>query len=122
MGEAARAYPNLKPFQPGQSGNPNGRPKATAQLAQAVRKLATPDELAAWYHAVWTGNEEEAGFRPTPAQKFEAGQWLSVRGYGQPVAFKDQEDGDALGLDDAPDRLARRLEAVAQKPQQPGES
>src|SRR5690242_1370126 len=34
---------NLRPFKPGQSGNPGGRPKNT--LLRRVRELLTPEEL-----------------------------------------------------------------------------
>jgi hypothetical protein len=35
-GENPANYPNLRPWQPGQSGNPKGRPKRAAQAIQAL--------------------------------------------------------------------------------------
>lgn len=36
---------NLKPFKPGQSGNPKGRPKGTKNWASIVQKLLSDEEL-----------------------------------------------------------------------------
>lgn len=37
---------NLKPFKPGQSGNPGGRPKGSCSVAAIIRQLLTDEETA----------------------------------------------------------------------------
>jgi hypothetical protein len=49
-GETAKP-PRGRPFRPGQSGNPGGRPKTNAELVEAAREL-TPMALHVWEKAM----------------------------------------------------------------------
>jgi hypothetical protein len=75
---------NLRPWLPGVSGNPAGRPKGLATLSQAiVERTGQGLQLVEWHLAIWRGDAKPLGKRPTPAQRFEAAQWLTERGWGK---------------------------------------
>lgn len=62
------------PFEPGQSGNPGGRPKSNPDLKAACRAL-TEKVLAAWTAAL-----------DAPGERVSAGDRIMAYGYGKPVA------------------------------------
>ena len=75
---------------PGVSGNPGGRPKGLAALAQAIiERTGTGLQLGDWYLGIWHGDRKPLGRRPTPAQRLEAAQWLTERAWGKPAVQLD---------------------------------
>ena len=78
-----RSLANLKPWEPGQSGNPLGRRAAGASL-QSMILCQTSDgaELVDWYVRVWKG--QVPGLRH-PKYRMEAAHWLSDHGFGKPT-------------------------------------
>jgi hypothetical protein len=74
-----------RPWLPGQSGNPGGRPKGLAVLSQAiVAQTEDGRELVQWYLGIFRGEGKPLGKKPTEAQRFEAAAWLTERGWGRP--------------------------------------
>lgn len=86
---------NLKPWKPGQSGNPSGRPKGLPGMATRCRELF--DELGLpLFEKLLRGEpievtEERRGkvvkrmWYPTVGDRVEAAKWLADRGYGKAV-------------------------------------
>lgn len=76
-----------RPFQPGQSGNPGGRPKAVKKLAEACREFLESEggdgktKLEEVLHALYMRATAEGD--PTAAKA------LLDRGWGTPVETKD---------------------------------
>lgn len=113
-----------RPFEPGQSGNPGGRPKG---LATKIRELAPAEELAGFYLALWTRDGKvlrRLGIKVadvTLAERTKAADWLADRGYGKAPQYAAVEGEDPLELTDpldlsieaALDELAARREAQA---------
>ncbi len=66
-----------KPFKPGQSGNPDGRPK-TRQLTDALRELVKPGELAAGLYKLALKAKE-------PAIRLAATKYIMDRIEGTPL-------------------------------------
>ena len=92
-----------RPFQPGQSGNPSGRPKG---IAKAFREtLKDPSEAAAGLLEIARG--EVAGVKP--GERIAAWRELLDRGYGKAASFAAIEGADPLELDD----VAREIAAIA---------
>jgi|SRR5881394_1241400 len=106
----ARSNANLKPFKPGQSGNPKGR---SPGIARRVREMATPDGrpldilIAEEMLRIATNVAE-----PTSDRR-QALAWLADRGWGTAANFAPIAEEDPLGLADAQDRLVERLAPVA---------
>ena len=65
------------PFEPGQSGNPGGRPKGLAARIRA--QTNDGDDLVDLALSVL--RDKEAGYRV----RLEAATWLADRGFGRPV-------------------------------------
>lgn len=115
-----------RPFKPGQSGNPGGRPKG---LAAKVREVAPADKLAEYYLAIWSLNKTALRkLKIDPAEctlqeRNRAAEWLADRGYGKAPAHAPVEGGDPLergtverAIDEAVDELAARRAAAAPRP------
>jgi hypothetical protein len=51
----------LKPFQPGQSGNPAGKPKGAIHLSTHIQNLLNDDDFTAWIQDPRTGIKEFKG-------------------------------------------------------------
>lgn len=68
-----------RPFPPGVSGNPNGRPRKLEALADAVRRRSDPDELADIAIAIAKDPKQAASVR------LQALQWLRDSGYARPA-------------------------------------
>jgi hypothetical protein len=118
---------NLRPWKPGQSGNPGGRPKG---LASAVRAVAPPEQLAKFYLAVYLAGTDESLLndelrailgtsKVTLRDRLQAADWLTERGYGKapthaPVSGEDplELSGIESAIGAAVDELARKREAT----------
>lgn len=106
-----------RPFKPGESGNPGGRPKG---LAAKIRELAPPDQLAGYYTAIWARDEDkllELGITlkdVTLAERTKAADWLADRGYGKAPQYAAQ-DGDPLDLDVIDQSINAVLDELAAK-------
>jgi hypothetical protein len=94
---------NLKPFQKGQSGNPNGRPKIPAEIREMAR-AASPDALQALID-VMKDSEAPHAARVTAADK------ILDRAWGKPAQPIDG-DGQGGGME-----LIHRIERVVVSPQ-----
>jgi hypothetical protein len=68
------------PFQPGQSGNPRGRPRVGESLAYLLREKFPPERVAAELERI-LGDPEA-----TPAHRLAALQLVGDRAYGKPPA------------------------------------
>lgn len=69
-------------FQPGQSGNPGGRPKG---LSRRVRELVGNDGRAIAEYMLSVMTDERA----RTADRMEAAKWLADRGFGRAVQALD---------------------------------
>ncbi len=87
-------------FQPGQSGNPGGRPRG---IAATVREKTDPAELVQLLLDV--ANDS----RSKPAERIAAVRELLDRGYGKAPAFAAIEGTDPLELSD----IAREIQGIA---------
>jgi hypothetical protein len=100
----ATAYPNLRPWQPGQSGNPKGRTPNGTSVAEYVRQLCGPDAkpIIDQLVAIATGSHRDVRHR------IEACKVLLDRGWGKAVETVNLH-GSLATLD--PARLARLSDA-----------
>lgn len=76
--ENSRKPTRGRPFSPGQSGNPNGRPRKLEALADAIRRHADPDELAKIALTIARTSKSEA-------VRIQALDWLQRCGYARPA-------------------------------------
>ena len=94
MTTANNADNNLSPWQPGQSGNPNGRPKGTRDLAGYVLETTDGgkelvDALVSIARGVMPNVAVQEGSRPRkdqqvrPADQLKAIEMLLDRGFGR---------------------------------------
>jgi uncharacterized protein DUF5681 len=83
-----------KGFQPGQSGNPGGRPKGIAAKAREVCG-SDGEKLITFWFAVMNDASYEV------KDRLAASRLLSERGFGKPPQFMPIEDADPLALADA---------------------
>jgi hypothetical protein len=70
-----------RPFRPGESGNPGGRPKGIAALVRD--QTADGQELVVFMLAILRNP------RRPPALRMQAATWLADRGFGRPVQQLD---------------------------------
>jgi hypothetical protein len=103
---------NLKPWKPGQSGNPTGRPKSFASKIRTQTRNG--EEMVEFALGVW--RNETLSLK----DRWPAFVWLTEYAYGKAPSFAPIEDGDPLALDgydkaisDIVDELAARREAGA---------
>ena len=92
---------NATSFKPGQSGNPNGRPKQTAEqkdALQAIRDLAP--EAARVLHNMLTDTEAPA------AQRLKAAEMVLERAYGKPEAKVEVSAPDNSIMEEIRKRMA----------------
>ena len=113
MGNPARAHNSEvtapgRPFQPGQSGNPGGRPKG---IAAKARELVgdDPQRLLSVFLEVAEDTSAKTADRLNAAEKFLDRAW------GKSAAFAPVEGGDPL--DGLTERVDRVLDELAEKRQ-----
>ena len=88
-----------RPFMPGQSGNPGGRPKGLEKLAREI--VGDGHDLVQFYRAVFDGQPFRVGKKlvyPTLDQRLEAAMRLEVRGWGKPKQEVVVDEGETRGF------------------------
>jgi hypothetical protein len=99
---------NLRPFKPGQSGNPGGRPKGlVSRIREQTRDGA---EIADYMLGVFRDGEQPTKIR------LEAAAWLADRGFGraiQPTREEFVDVPEGVGLDDLSREELAALKAAA---------
>lgn len=88
---------NLKPFPKGTSGNPNGRPKGSANLSTRIRNYLESSQTLTYDNKQWRGEPLELliGIYTQKAidGDLKAAAWLAKFGYGTRI---DTEMDDAF--------------------------
>ena len=83
---------NLRPFKPGTSGNPGGRPKGAAGFAERIRQATKEgQDLMAWALAI--------ARNPKAKDRMAAIKWLGDRGWGtapQEITITGPEGGPVV--------------------------
>ena len=97
-------------WKPGQSGNPNGRPKG---IAARVRELVKPDEIV-------EGLLKEARTATSARDRIAAWNALTDRGWGKAPAFAAVEGMDPLELDEVASEIQRIADDLRRKREERG--
>ncbi len=101
-------------WQPGQSGNPSGRPKS---FANVIRERTNNGEDAVNLALSIMAGESIDGEKPNLKLRFQAMEWVVDRGWGKAVAVV--EHSGSIGLDvsifDGTDNAALKLIVAAAK-------
>jgi hypothetical protein len=98
-GNSGRSLANLRPFPPGTSGNPKGRPAGIA--AYARRQTKNGKELVDFMlNVLRRSGEFEHARVPLPV-RMEAATWLADQAFGKPVQRNEHTgaDGGPMQLD-----------------------
>lgn len=97
-----------RPFKPGQSGNPNGRPK---KIARRVQELVGNDPERLINVLLSIAEDSDA----KPADRISATRDLLDRGYGKAPSHAPLEGQDPLELDDIERTIERVVDELAQR-------
>lgn len=81
------------PFEKGKSGNPGGRPKELAGLADAIRAEFEKDIASGGMHEAIKRGFDLLRFAPEPKDKLAALKMLLEYGYGKPAQQVDLSSG-----------------------------
>lgn len=111
---------NLIPWKPGQSGNPNGRPKDSDRLAAYIRESTKSGrEIADFMMGVMRGTDK---LFMKGQDRIKAAEWLADRGFGkakevatitEPFPISDLTDEELIVLQRV---VARRAAATGGTP------
>ncbi len=99
---------NLRPWKPGQSGNPGGRPKG---LAKTVREVCGGSPLLLAHVLLEIALDPKAHKR----DRIAATRELLDRGWGKAVGYADIEGADPLGHDEVAQEIREIAEALEQE-------
>ncbi len=101
-----KAKPRGRPFQPGQSGNPGGRPKG---IAPEARRIAGKDgrKYLKLLDAIAADTEQKT------SDRISAMQIVLERGFGKAPAFAPIEGENPLALNDVDHAIAAALDELA---------
>lgn len=105
-----RSLANLRPFKPGQSGNPGGRPKGiTAATRERIEARGGPEMIV---NALLDQLD-----RPNikPMEVVAIARELADRGWGKAPAFAAMEGGDPLELTETQEFMGRILDELAER-------
>ena len=92
--ENSKLAPRGKPFQPGKTGNPGGRPKKTEEerTLEAMCKDKTPQALSTILHIMEEGEQERS--------RLSAAQYIIDRGWGKAKESVELSGTVALSIAD----------------------
>jgi hypothetical protein len=80
----------LRPFKPGQSGNPSGRPRGLGRYIRA--RTDDGERLADFVLGIFEDTKQDIKLR------LEAASWLADRGIGKPVATLEMSGPDGTPI------------------------
>lgn len=114
MSDVARTYPQLKPFKPGQSGNPGGRPKGFAYRIKKRCGKEGQKLVEGWTLIAWGSDAECEKFFGckmvrTVRDRHDAMVELANRGFGRPLTLQPD------------DPIDKATEVIINLPQPPSE-
>lgn len=86
---------NLKPFKPGESGNPKGRPKKEDSLADQIREYLGQQDLTVQEKRTYQDSIIRKATLQAVGGDHNARCWLADRAYGKAIDRIISRDGDA---------------------------